>query len=168
MRKQGDNSVDGPYLTSLVNYKFHNALPSVSAMINSSLTKAQLQYFSIIIEALSIFYCFRNLPATHVEPEANKPDGIYFAPKVCYCLLARFLIQTIKKQPTFFLWTAIVLIIFPLSDSGHHDKYLYEMGRRSKIPWFFILRFLARRTATLFDKEKCVKFFHIFAVIWVL
>ena len=59
------------------------------------------------MEALSIFYCFRNLPATHAEPEANKPDGIYFAPKVCYCLLARFLIQTIKKQPTFFLWTAL-------------------------------------------------------------
>ena len=54
-------------------------------------------------------------------------------------------------------FTNIKLIIFPLSGSDHPDKYLYEIGRRSKILWLFILKFLAKWTVTFFVEEKTVK-----------
>ena len=47
-----------------------------------------------------------------------------------------------------------ILIIFPLSGSGHPDKYLYEIGHRSQILWSFILKFLAKRTVMFFVEEK--------------
>ena len=48
------------------------------------------------------------------------------------------------------------IIISPLSESSHPDKYIYEIGRRSQILWSFNLKFLAKWTVTFFVQEKRV------------